>query len=143
MKLIHYGCKSFNLDLFKPIENKNWVKPTGGMQFSPIESEYGWKEWCESEDFRDCSEDNCLIVELKQDANIFIIDSLADLLKAPLYKPYTILSSKVIDFKRLAQNYDCIWLTNKGQIETRFSEPNLYGWDCESVLLMNPNCLIL
>ena len=35
--------------------------------------------------------------------------------------------------------YDAIFLTEKGQHETRFSEPSLYGWDCECVLVMNPS----
>lgn len=39
--------------------------------------------------------------------------------------------------------YEAIWLTAKGQSETHYSNPtNLYGWDCESVLIMNSKCVI-
>lgn len=45
------------------------------------------------------------------------------------------------DFEAMIRSgIDAIWLTPKGERETRFSHPkNLYGWDCESVLIMNPN----
>jgi hypothetical protein len=41
----------------------------------------------------------------------------------------------VIDFEKLSQNYDGIWLTEQGNGETHLSFPyNLYSWDCESIL---------
>lgn len=44
-----------------------------------------------------------------------------------------------LDFELLAKNYDAIWLTENGQSETHLYYPiNLYGWDCETVLIMNP-----
>src|SRR5579859_5289640 len=40
-----------------------------------------------------------------------------------------------IDFERLAQEYDGIWLTEQGNCETHLSYPHdLSGWDCESIL---------
>lgn len=39
-----------------------------------------------------------------------------------------------IDFVKMANDYDGMHLTRKGQWETRFSIPSLYGWDCESTV---------
>ena len=44
--------------------------------------------------------------------------------------------------EQLSKKYDAIWLTLKGFNETHLSFPlNLYGWDCETVFIMNPNCV--
>ena len=46
------------------------------------------------------------------------------------------------DFEKMVKmGYDAIYLTDKGQMETRFTMPDLYGWDCECVLVMNPDCV--
>jgi hypothetical protein len=40
--------------------------------------------------------------------------------------------SLVPDFERMAaEGWDGVWLTHTGYLATRFSRPNLYGWDCE------------
>jgi len=45
------------------------------------------------------------------------------------------------NFELLATMCDAIWLTEKGQNETHLSYPiSLYGWDCESVLIINGEC---
>ena len=42
----------------------------------------------------------------------------------------------------ITDGVDAIYLTERGQRETSYSVPaNLYGYDCESVLVMNPDCI--
>lgn len=37
---------------------------------------------------------------------------------------------------------ECIHLTESGQWNTRLTRPlNLYGWDCESILILNESCI--
>ena len=136
--LIHYGSTKYNPKKFTRIQNENWVKPKGGLWTSPINSEWAWKHWCESEQFRECDEQNSFVVELNDNANILVIDSLNDLKKIPMirwFKDYP-------DFETIAGQYDAIWLTAKGQNETHLSHPlSLYGWDCESVLILHPDCI--
>ena len=138
--LIHYGSDKFIPEKVLPVKNDNWVKPKrdGGLWTSPIDSKWGWKDWNDCEQFRDCDEQNSFTVYLKPDAKIFVIDSLEDLKDAPLIDGY---SKRVLDFEFLAQKYDAIWLTEKGQNETHLSYPiDLYGWDCETVLILNADC---
>lgn len=59
MQLIHYGHSDFNIAKFKPIKNDDygWVKPNGGLWTSPLESNWGWKDWCISEGFHSYTDD--------------------------------------------------------------------------------------
>ena len=135
--LIHYGATYFNRGLVKPIRN-NIFKPNGGFWTSPIESNHSWKQWCDDQGFRECIESNSMKIRLEEDARVLIIDSASKLRSLPRVGTSPINS---IDFKKLSKIYDAIWLTEIGERTTRFSSiVSLYGWDCESVLIMNPNC---
>ena len=135
----HYGSTKFQPELFLPVKNSTWVKPIeGGLWTSPIDSTWGWKDWNNVEHYEECDEEKSFIVEIKENSKILIIDSLSDLLNAPLIPG---LSKKVLNFEFIATKYDAIWLTVKGQRATHLSYPtNLYGWDCETVLILNPEC---
>lgn len=137
--LKHYGASTYLPEKVLPLKNYSWIKPEkGGLWTSPIDSKWGWKDWNEGELFRKCNEQNSFTIELNKDAKIFIINSLEDLKKAPLINGF---SKKVIDFEYIAKKYDAIWLTEKGQYETHLNyKLDLYGWDCETVLIINPNC---
>lgn len=141
MNLIHYGDTRFSRRKFQPIRDINFIKPDGGLWASPVDAAYGWKDWCLSEQFRcECLEKSFLF---HIEGNILRIDSIADLDQlqwgdslgigwiSPLYEPL------------LASGVDAIHLTDNGQRETRFSRPGLYGWDCESVLVLNANCVCI
>jgi len=141
--LITYGCgESFQRVLFEPIKNREWIKPHGGLWSSPIDSELGWADWCKSNDYGNLSQS----FEFEFEGNVFVIDSYDDALSAP------ILTCDVLDYKKhyidfeklIALGYDAVWLTECGEYETRnFNRPlSLYGWDCESVLIMNPDCIL-
>lgn len=139
--LIHYGSKKYDPSKVMKIKNQKngWAKPNGGLWTSPLNSKFGWKEWCHLEKFRVCTRENSFLLELKDTAKIYIIDSKEDLESIPYYGQY----SNYPDFEKLTERYDAIWLTYRGEIETRWSiytYLNLYGWDCESVLILNTSC---
>lgn len=135
--LIHYGSKIFNPELIQPIKNRNWVKPYGGLWTSPKDSKKGWANWCKSENFRVCDKENSFTLKLYDWAKICVIDSDSDFMNLPFCDSILI---RDLDFEKIAKNYDAIWLTTKGESETRWSDPGLYGWDCESVLILNSKC---
>lgn len=138
MELIHYGSSNYDSSLVKPIQNRDFVKPLGGLWTSPINSEWGWKDWCTSENFRECNQDNSFLLKLYDWCKICTIDSFQDLKVLPHIKVYDY--REYLDFEYLSKQYDCIWLTYNGIKDTYTSRPGLYGWDCESVLILNPNC---
>jgi len=153
MKLIYYGKGPFDPSKFKPIKNNPLPDkkpfPPSGLWTSPLNSGWGWKEWNEVEDYRECKEN--FVVELSESARIFKIDCEADLANIPIVEVLEIegvkfnipaLRSWGIDFEKLAEDYDAFWLTERGQSETRFSRPfSLYGWYVESVLVFRADVL--
>ena len=147
MKLIHFGFEKLNLDYIEPIKNRLMAnKPMGGFWTSPVDSKYSWKDWCEDAEYGGSDFSKSFIIELKDDAKILKIDSESDLLKLPIVKdsmysnPFR--DRGYLDFEKIASEYDAIWLTYDGLLETKWSEPvDTYGWDCESVLILNKNCI--
>lgn len=145
-KYIHYGTAEFLKEVFEPIKNRpSFCKPTGGLWASPIDSEYGWRDWCKDEQYMDCDDLNSFTFELQDNAKVYVIDSLKDLLLVPhkVNDDSAFGSVQVIDFEKMAMEYDAIFLTCNGQWKTRYSKfegyiMDLYGWDCESILVMNP-----
>ncbi len=140
LHLITYGADQFDSNLFQPIQN-DFIKPIGGLWASPVNSEYGWIDWCKTEIFNYKSGKGLGInFSFFYSGNIFVIDSLADVVEMPWQKNIIMTP----DFEKMVINgIDAIFLTEKGQIETRLSYPySLYGWDCECVLIMNPKGII-
>jgi hypothetical protein len=141
LHLVHYGANSFDAAEFGEIKNRNFVKPSGGLWASPVESDYGWRHWCTAEEYQ--------VDSLKKsftfwyEGNVLVIDDFIDLSKIVWREVDEYRSIKYPDFEEmLRRGVDAIWLTNRGQWETRDhwgSGRSLYGWDCESVLIMNPD----
>lgn len=73
--------------------------------------------------------------------NLLVIDSYYDFSLKMLHSNIMTIgkySLPVIDWKKLVSQYNGIWLTARGEAETRYAHPcPLYGWDCETVLLFN------
>lgn len=150
MKCIKYGSKSFNRKKFNPIKNKDWIKPSGGLWASPIKSNWGWKDWCKSQEFQ--LEKLSIFFKFTFKGKAFVINNLEDSAKLP-WKPNPILPKKlilnssfsfayVIDFELLSKKYDGVFLTVQGEFETRFPRKySLYGWDCETLLVLNPRSI--
>lgn len=133
--LRHYGPNPYDPSLFKPIQDWRWFKPKGGLWTSPAKSIHGWAKWCHDTDYRDPTSH----FDVRFAGNVLTIDSVADLdqltwqdheLGYPLFEPL------------VKRGIDAIHLTVRGESATRYSHPyNLYGWDCETVLVMNRDCL--
>jgi hypothetical protein len=152
------GKKELNKELFNPVKNITCsVKPQGGLWACPYYPNHkyisGWHKWCSSEMDNWLSNDS-IILELKDDARIFTIDKEKDLIDfinivGIAEDEFTLrMGLKMLaypNFKKASQLFDVIYLTKKGQWKTRFTsnecDYNLYGWDCESILILNFNCI--
>ena len=137
MRLVTYGCgDSFRKELFVPIKNRTWIKPEGGLWASPIGCSYGWKEWCKAESWGDLTQR----FETVYEGKTLVIDSLCDLAWFIWQEDRFVFGYP--DYEAMIRlGIDGIYLTEQGQIETSFSHPGLYGYDCECVLVMNPKCV--
>jgi len=135
--IVYGNGNKFKTELFQPIKNREYIKSHGGLWSSPIVSAHGWKEAAPQMDLGDF--ETSFKVRVK--GKIFTIDALEDLERFEYqemdYGPF------MVDFwpdfeELLERKYVAVHLTEKGQRETRLSHPrNLYGWDCETVYIMD------
>lgn len=148
-RYIHYGHDRFIPEHFTPIRNRQYFsKPFGGLWASPVDAEYGWKDWCEAENFRECREDNSFTFTLAPVARVLYVAGRSDLKGLPrtgdmesilggMYdvdNPYSLVS---LDFERLRNDgWDAVEVTDINRLYWA-----LYGWDCDSILVMNPDII--
>ena len=131
---IHYGHSHFAPDLFNPISNRpHFTKPIGGFWASPIEATYGWYHFCKGNDFNINKLNEHFIFSLTDNAKVIRITDIFALCELPLlgrccgmiYLDFEVIKSQGID-----------------AIEVELDEDlyeALYGWDCDSILILNPN----
>lgn len=145
MEYIHYGHTHFDESLFNKIENKPFVKPRGGLWASSIDAEYGWKDWCKSEEFGECKDECSFKFKLSDNANVLHLRSVDDLRGLPRNKSLVGFDS----INKYWLDFESILASGVDAIEIHISEDNsewenslyyaLYGWDCDSILIMNKN----
>lgn len=153
-RLLHYG--HLNGGALQPVRFRDprrvcgRVKPEGEgiIWCSPEGSEFGWREWCLSE-MSSWLDLPLWQIDLAPSARVYLIDSLADLGALVEQFHNRVMDTDAarycrapISWPRVAEHYDAVHLTEKGQWKTRLSEPyNLYGWDCESVVILNTDAV--
>ena len=137
LRLVTYGLgDTFDPLKFEPVKNRQHTKPRGGLWGSPVDCSYGWREWCEAESWGDLSSR----FETEYTGRTLVIASLADLENVIWQDEKTWRWCP--DYEAMQRDgIDAIYLTERGEHETRYSEPGLYGYDCECVLVMNEACL--
>lgn len=148
-KYRNYNNGKFDIQKWENPVNGNWIKPrSGGLWASPVESSWSWKDWCEAENFYDkpFSEVEYFDFSLSEHANVYEINSVYDLKRfkygrvegLDLEHGIKTFPRYIIDFEKASEEYDAIFLTTIGESTTRYSDPySLYGWDCESILILN------
>ena len=138
---IHYGHKRFDINQFVMPKNRNLRnKPIGGLWASRTDAKLGWKDWCKDNDFKECSEDFCFTFKLSDNANILYINCVDDVKKLPDQKTDLSLTyMKTVDFEELIANgVDAIEFNISNDWDLYMA---LYGWDCDSTLILNPNII--
>lgn len=140
--LVHYGSYPVSIEKFKRIQD-SWSiiqKPFGGLWVSPVNSGWGWIDWCISEGYPAKTSVRTTL-RLKEGAKLLKIDSLEDLIE--VFRRYA--TRGIISFEAIENDkFDGVYLTEKGNDEVHLplgSGPNLYAWDCESMVLFNLDCV--
>jgi hypothetical protein len=156
----------YNINVFKDnLKSKkgfnitnDHVKPEGGLWTSSYNPEYKWLSdwgyWCNSEMPEWIGTDGILI-DIKRTARIAQIKDMNDL--KHFFKRYPFIrytkdgwgnkeishfNGRCLNYESMRKDFDIIHLTEQGQYKTRmpdasFYNLNLYGWDCESSLMLN------
>lgn len=142
---IHYGSPKFDRNRFQPIKNiSHFSKPHGGLWASDIKAKFGWKDLNDHEHFCDCAESNSFKFQLKESANVLTIWNWADVEKLPQQDGEPHKFANILGYypdweEVLKLGYDAvevyIWY-GRGTYDA------LYGWDCDSILVLNPDVVI-
>ena len=133
-------------------------KPYRAWWGSPIDAEYGWKEWCENEDWfpnrksitleEYFNSDNSIIWTLEEGTKILEINTIEDLdsfFEKGYIKEYDSFDFKWNFYKVLEDGYSAIQL-NDGYIGHYFKsrlELLMNSWDCESICVLDPSKIII
>ena len=134
---IHFGHERFDREKFQEIKNELYFcKPKGGLWASPVDAPFGWKDWCEAEEYQKCDEANSFTFTLNEKANVYLIRSVDEVRAMPSVE-CELESMFLPDFeKMLADGWDAIEFHLREDRELYWV---LYGWDCDSILVMNPD----
>lgn len=113
---------------------------------SPIDSKWGWKDWCKAEGFGDLSYE--VHLKLSEQARLFTIDGPDDLMylvnryPGPVEAWRSPYQRTNIDWVRFAGDFDAVHLTEQGNytLHLPIDGPLPFGidlnsWDCESVAI--------
>ena len=152
---IHYGSSEFYRKLFKPIKNKMlFTKPEGGLWASPINAEDGWKEWCIRNNFHTNRLEKSFIFTLKPETRLLFVDDIKQLEDLPKVENPAVFENfnlwTCLDFEKLMEDYDAMEITLSKEKRHRYEFKDgfwgglydkLYGWDCDSICIMNPDCI--
>ena len=137
---IHYGAKEFQREKFNPVKNLNSPshlhKPYMGFWASATNAPFGWRDWNEQEEYRECDERNAFLFTLKEDARCLVIDSYDTAERIEKEFPRMLEGKMGIDFEELSMHYDVI--------DYRHSKCGGAWdiWDCDSIVVMNPDVVI-
>lgn len=142
----HANPKRPSQELFKPVfhdKQTNNNKPKGGLWTSTHTPDdtypSQWIEWGVVDGGNFWLKMDWWLLTPDPNARIITIDSYEDLevlqARYPLQQEGIWEDLPLLDFTKIAQDYDAMNLTGRGQIKTRLTYPlSLYGWDCESTL---------
>ena len=137
---IHYGDDKFIPEKFNEIKNEpGWSKPIGGLWASRTDADFGWKDWCSSEDFHLDSFSKSFMFTLKERSKVLEIHNKHDIDK---YIINTNKLSKGIDFEKILKDgYDGVELFHGNNYnELHFSIFN--SWYCDSIVILNKECIV-
>ena len=143
---IHYGANKFDEKKFAPIKNEpGFSKPRGGLWCSRVDAEYGWIDWCQDEGYRISRLNKCFKFHIKENANIVRINNMNDIHNlCDGVETQKLFGKKfAIDFESMAnRGVDAIELCTVGCIGVDIEYwDTVYGWDCQSMVIFNPDII--
>lgn len=150
-KYIHYGSSAFCKKAFVPITNFEFLnKPLGGLWASPVDAKRGWYDWVKDSEFYPKRLELSFEFELSPGARVLELtpDNVWELPKQknmPVWMDETDRRNALgmvtgVDFETLAQEYDVLECSLTENPSLYWS---LYGWDCDCILVLNPEVIVV
>jgi hypothetical protein len=129
-------------------------KPDGGLWLSPLRRDTagnptgtGWTDWCAAEELDAGRTGEVTPVRLAAGARVAVIASQRDYEQLAAAcglvdideTPYSGL--RHLDWTAISARFDAVWLTSAGVKAVAGTHGPLYGWDAESLLILNEAAL--
>ena len=137
---VHYGSKAFDLDKFLELKDNGILrhgwhawnnKPDYGLWASPVDTDFGWKEFCTNEDFRTDRLSESFTIELSDDARVFTVTKLDDI-------PSDYISERKTHY---GEDYDAMELIHSDGHYSELHDGLFYAWDVDSIVIWNPQII--
>lgn len=148
MIVTHFGSKEFVYSKFKQIKNNHqrFNKPVGGLWTSPADSTNSWLHFCLNNNFNKEKLNNSFSFQINKEAKGLVVDKDCDLESLPTTTFSYLDGSKItiFDFEKMAKEFDYLHFKFDGGSTMRYDFDDwrtFYGWDCETVLVFNPNII--
>ena len=137
------------MEIKDSLEFEYLQKPKGGLWCSPVDSDWGLKDWCLSENFMVNHLSIWTKFTLLPGTKILVIDSFKDLLQVGKefgeVRDYGYGKRCIIRFTKIRESgYHGVFLTTCGNFQCHlpmYSNPDfdidLNAWDCESMVLFD------
>ena len=158
MTYVHYGNNEYMP--FAGIRNiREWQKPEGGLWGSREGDPNGWEAWCQKEHYQLQRLKKRFSFTLTENSRVLTLEKEEQLIDLPKQKPWepkdlswmeTLGPDQIptpeqldewlspnwclLDFEKLAKRYDAIEMINAGAFRSSLSL-----WDCNCILVMNPD----
>ena len=132
-------------------------KPEMALWGSPTDATFGWKDWCECEQWipsKNLSFEDYFKTfftwTLAKDAKVYNVANMEDIqwlaYKDIIHYDHERFHTLIIDYRRLyEEGYDAMELINPclGHYFLNDLEMLFNGWDCESIVVLDPSKVIL
>lgn len=158
---VHYGDVAFEKCQFDPIMNApGWEKPSGGLWASDVNADWGWRDWCKSEDWwpsrsgadtfdKYC--ENYFHFTLKEGTRIFRLEDIIDFYALPIdhraMKRWGRSSNYYKKYYRSEKFKFIDWLKIKdlGVDVIEYIHGHAWyfeTWDVDSIVVLNPDVVL-
>ena len=145
----HYGALEFSKDIFEPVKNRpHWIKPFGGLWGTPLpETSSGWAQVCRDNEFRVRSLHQWFDFSLSDDAKVYTIANGTDILKLKDMGCCGVshnTSTYIFDLQVDWIDFEGLIILGYDAVECKLNHETywaLYGWDCDSILVLNPDVI--
>lgn len=137
---VHYGNSIFRPELI--VKKLDRFDKPSGLWASPEDSVWGWKEWCEAEQFK--SEEylnESFKFTLKNNARVLHVYSLNDV--TPYLAWDDLLSRHKLNLPMIYSEFDAMEVHMSGNWCELHDSELFYSWDVDSIVVWNPEVVEL
>ena len=147
-KYIHYGHDKFQPEklINRPRDPYMQLYKPAGLWASPVDSEWGWKDWCEREEFDLERLTTHFTFALSPDARVLEIHHADDI------KDYLIANEEhwgperwynyTLDTKAIERDYDAMEVYMSDNYTELHDTSIFYIYDVDSLVVWNPDVII-